>query len=251
MIVAALVLSAFAAVFSGAALLFSAGILGGGNGRPGDLEEQVEAFVLANPEVLIESVQQLEARQQATAEDELKTLIADRRDDIFNDPASPVLGNPAGDVTLVEFFDYNCPYCRKAASLMAELQASDKQVRLVYKEFPILGPGSAFAARAALASQKQEKYAEFHEAMMAHSGAIDERSTLDIARRVGIGIDRLQKDMQDPAIEEAIERNLTLAGDLRINGTPSFIVGDEIVRGLTDLPTLQGLIAEARAPSDG
>ena len=252
MVVAALVLSTFAALFSGAALLFSAGIIGDRNGSPsGDFAAQAEAFILANPEVLIESVQQLEARQQTAAADELKTLIGERRDEIFNDPASPVLGNEAGDVTLVEFFDYNCPYCRKAAPLMAELQASDQNVRLVYKEFPILGPGSAFAARAALASQKQGKYAEFHEAMMTHSGAIDESSTLEIARRIGLDIDQLQQDMQDPAIEDSIQRNLALAGDLRINGTPSFVVGDDIIRGLTDLPTLQGLIAEARAPSDG
>ena len=251
MIAAALVLSSLAAVFSGAALLISAGRLDRSPPPSSEFEKQARSYILDNPEVLIESVRQLEAREQAAAADELKTLIEERRDEIFNDPASPVLGNQAGDVTLVEFFDYNCPYCRKAAPQMAELQASDKQLRLVYKEFPILGPGSMFAARAALASRKQGKYAEFHEAMMAHSGAIDESSTLEIARQVRLDIDQLRQDMQDPAIQDAIERNLALAGDLRINGTPSFVVGDEIVRGLTDLPTLKGLIAEARAAADG
>ena len=248
---AALVLSGFAAVFSGAALLVSAGLLGENASPSGGFEEQARSYLLDNPEVLIEALRTFEQREQAAAADELKTLIGQRRDEIFNDPASPVLGNPAGDVTLVEFFDYNCPYCRKAAPLMAEVQASDQNVRLVYKEFPILGPGSAFAARAALASQKQGKYAAFHEALMAHSGAIDESATTDIAREIGLDIEKLREDMQDPAIEEAIQRNLALAGDLRINGTPSFLVGDEIVRGLTDLPTLQRLIAEARAPADG
>ena len=251
MFVAAVVLSACAVLFSGAALLISAGMLDRSPPPSSEFEKQARSYLLDNPEVLIEALRTFEEREQAAAADELKTLIVERRDDIFNDPASPVLGNPSGDVTLVEFFDYNCSYCRKAAPQMAELQASDKQLRLVYKEFPILGPGSAFAARAALASQKQGKYAEFHDALMAHSGAINERSTLEVARQVGLEVEQLQRDMQDPTIQDAIERNLALAGDLRINGTPSFVVGDEIVRGLTDLPTLQGLIAEARTPSDG
>jgi protein-disulfide isomerase len=251
MAAAALVLSGFAAVLSGAALLVSAGLLDRSASPSGGFEEQARSYLLDNPEVLIEALRTFEQLEQAAAAGELKVLIGQRRDETFDDPASPVLGNPAGDVTLVEFFDYNCPYCRKAAPLMAEVQASDQNVRLVYKEFPILGPGSAFAARAALASQKQGKYVEFHEALMAHSGAIDESATLDIARRIGLDVAQLQEEMQDSAIEEAIQRNLALAGDLRINGTPSFIVGEEIVRGLTDLPTLQALIAEARAPAGG
>lgn len=251
MVAAALELSGFAALFSGAALLIATGVIGGSAGRSGDFAAQADAFIRANPEVLIESVQQLEERRQAAATDELKTLIVQRREEIFNDPASPVLGNEDGDVTLVEFFDYNCPYCRKTAPLMTELQTADAELRLVYKEFPILGPGSAFAARAALASQRQGKYAAFHEALMAHAGAIDESATLDVAREIGLDVEQLQSDMQDPGIEEAIQRNLALAGDLRINGTPSFVIGEEIVRGLTDLTTLQGLIADTRAPTDG
>lgn len=257
MVVAALVLSSFAALFSGAALLIASGVVRVG-GTPsgevavsGDFAAQADAFIRANPEVLLESVRQLEVRQQAAAMDEMKVVVRERREDILNDPADPVLGNPEGDVTLVEFFDYNCPYCRQAAPMMAEIQAGDKELRLVYKEFPILGPGSFFAAQAALASQKQGKYVEFHEALMNHSGQVDERSTLELASEVGLDVEQLKKDMQDPAIDEAIQRTLALATDLRINGTPSFIVGEEIVRGLTDRTTLEGLIAEARAPADG
>lgn len=257
MVMAALVLSSFAALFSGAALLIATGVVRV-DGTPsrdvaasGDFAAQADAFIRANPEVLIESVRQLDVRQQAAAMDEIKLLVEERRDDILNDPADPVLGNPDGDVTLVEFFDYNCPYCRKAAPMMAEIQAGDKELRLVYKEFPILGPGSFFAAQAALASQKQGKYIEFHEALMNHSGPVDERSTLQIASDVGLDVEQLRKDMQDPGIDESIQRTLSLAADLSINGTPSFIVGDEIVRGLVDQSTLQGLITEARAPADG
>jgi protein-disulfide isomerase len=165
---------------------------------------------------------------------------------IFNDAASPVAGNPKGDVTLVEFFDYNCPYCRKAAPIIEELARGDPNLRLVFKEFPILGPGSTFAARAALASQKQDKYLAFHNAMMAYPGSIRETSTLEVAANVGLDVARLREDMEDPAIKQSIDRNLALAEDLRITGTPSFVAGKEIARGLADLEAMKELIAKAR-----
>lgn len=182
--------------------------------------------------------------------EELKALIDERRAEIFADPASPVGGNPQGDITLAQFFDYNCAYCRAAAPLVRQAQEADTGLKLVYKEFPILGPGSDFAARAALASRSQGRYAAFHQALMAHSGAVDERSTLEIAEDVGLDIGQLTLGMADPAISAAIERNLALANDLRVIGTPTFIVGDEIVPGLLDLPTLQSFIAAAREAAD-
>ena len=182
--------------------------------------------------------------------DELKALINERRAEIFADPASPVSGNPQGDITLAQFFDYNCAYCRAAAPLVRQAKDADAGLKLVYKEFPILGPSSDFAARAALASRSQGKYAAFHQALMAYSGAIDERSTLETAEDVGLDIGQLTLDMADPAISAAIERNLALANDLRVVGTPTFIVGDEIVPGLLDLPTLQSIIAAAREAAD-
>ena len=250
-IAASLVLSIGAAVASAAAIMMVVGVVDAGNPESTSFEAQARAYLMDNPEVLMESVQQLEEQRQASAADELKTILRDRAEEIFNDPSAPVLGNPSGDVTLVEFFDYNCPYCRKAAPLLDEAEAADSGLRLVFKEFPILGPGSDFAARAALASQKQGKYEAFHDAMMAYKAAIDEGSTIEIARQVGLNVEQLQNDMKDPAIDEAIKRNLALASDLRINGTPSFVVGDEIVRGLIDLPTLQQLIADARTPTEG
>ncbi len=246
-----LILSAAAAVASGVAVMMAAGVVDGGRATSTTFEAQARTYLLDNPEIIAEAIQRLDAQRQASETDELKTVLRDRHAEIFNDPTAPVLGNASGDVTLVEFFDYNCPYCRKAAPLLDEAEAADSGLRLVFKEFPILGPGSTFAARAALASQKQGKYEVFHDAMMAHSAAIDESSTLEIAHQVGLDVDQLQKDMEDPAIEEAIKRNLALAGDLRINGTPSFVIGEEIIRGLTDLPTLQGVIADARAATEG
>lgn len=127
-----------------------------------DLDRQLHAYLLKNPEVILESVKSLEARQQAAAESEATAVIAERRDEIFNDPDSPVGANAGGDAILVEFFDYDCPYCRQATPLLGKLEQADRGLRLVYKEYPILGPGSAFAARAALASRKQGKYLAFH-----------------------------------------------------------------------------------------
>jgi protein-disulfide isomerase len=162
-----------------------------------------------------------------------------------------VAGNPAGDVTLVEFFDYNCPYCRQAAPQLQQAVADDPNLKLVFKEWPILGPGSEFAAKAALAAERQNKYQAFHQRMMAFTGAINEKSTISVAQQVGLDIGQLEKDMRDPAISAAIERNHALASALRINGTPVFIVGDQIIRGLVDSATLQRSIAEARKQPEG
>jgi protein-disulfide isomerase len=146
----------------------------------------------------------------------------------------------------VEFFDYNCPYCRKVAPTMVELEQSDRDLRLVYKEFPILGPGSQFAARAALASRKQRKYVAFHNALMQANEQVTEDTIMDVARAIGLDTKRLEQDMQDPAIQDAIARNLQLANALGITGTPSFVIGERMVPGAVDLRTLQGLIAEVR-----
>jgi protein-disulfide isomerase len=209
-------------------------------------ERRVREYLLRNPEVIMEALGILKERQRAAEAEGLRRTIAERGDEILNDPAAPVGGNPAGDVTLVEFFDYNCPYCRKVAPTMVELEQSDRDLRLVYKEFPILGPGSQFAARAALASRKQRKYVPFHNALMQANQQVTEDTVMDIARAVGLDAKRLEQDMQDPAIQDAIARNLQLANALGITGTPSFVIGERMVPGAVDLRTLQGLIAEVR-----
>ena len=210
-------------------------------------EQRVREYLLKNPEVIMEALQILQERQRAAEAESLKRTIAERSEEILNDPAAPVGGNAAGDVTLVEFFDYNCPYCRRVAPTVVELEEADPDLRLVYKEFPILGPGSQFAARAALASRKQGKYVPFHNALMQATEQVTEETVMEIAREVGLDTERLEADMQDPAIQEAIARNLQLANALGITGTPSFVIGQEIVPGAVDLRTLQGLIARCQA----
>ncbi|WP_291399213.1 DsbA family protein [Devosia sp.] len=231
---------------SAASLLVSLGYLGTAAPRA-DFESLAKEYLLSNPEVIVEAVKQLEARQQAAQENELTAVLTARHDEIVSDPTSPVGGNVDGDVTVVEFFDYNCPYCRQAAPMLQQLQQEDSGLRIVFKEFPILGPGSHFAARAALASQKQGKYLAFHSAMMAFKGSISESSTLEIAASIGLDVEQLKLDMADPAIEDAIAANFDLADALRLSGTPSFISGKQITRGLVDLETMAQLIAAARA----
>ncbi len=211
-----------------------------------EFERRVRAYLLDNPEVIAEAAQRLQARRRAAERSEVQAVLKARADEIFHDPASPIGGNPEGDVTLVEFFDYNCPYCRRVAPVMIEAEDADPNLRIVYKEFPILGPNSVFAARAALAAHGQGRYVAFHKALMQADGVADEETVLAAAAEVGLDLERLEADMKDPAIEAAIERNLALARALRITGTPGFVVGDRVLRGATDLRTLRTLIRQAR-----
>ena len=218
--------------------------------RQDAFERRVRDYLVANPEVIVEAMRNLDQRQRDAEQTDVQAALATHRDELLNSPASPVGGNPQGDVTLVEFFDYNCPYCRQVLPAMIAAEAGDPQLRIVYKEFPILGPNSVFAARAALAASEQKLYPEFHKAMMQVSGAADETQVLAVAKEIGLDVEQLRIDMADPAIEAEVARNLALAQALRINGTPGFIIGEEILRGATDLQTMQALIARARDGSD-
>lgn len=209
-------------------------------------ERRVRDYLVANPEVIVEAMQNLERKQREAEQTEAQAALTIHRDELFNSPESPVGGNPQGDVTMVEFFDYNCPYCRQVAPSMVAAEEGDPRLRIVYKEFPILGPNSVFAARAALAARRQNLYPRFHKAMMQVSGTADEAQVIAVAEEIGLDVEQLRIDMQDPGIDAEIERNLALARALRINGTPGFVIGDEILRGATDLQTMQRLIDQAR-----
>lgn len=211
-----------------------------------EFDRRIHDYLTRHPEVIAEAARSLQQRQAASGADELKAIVAAHSDEIFHDAASPVGGNPKGDVSVVEFFDYNCPYCRANAPIVQEAQRGDPQLRLVYKEFPILGPNSEFAARAALASIKQGKYVAFHEALYSSKGPATEETVMDVAKSIGIDTTQLRKDMEDPAVKGSIEHNLELARTLRITGTPSFVIGDQLHIGLTDLGTLQALVSRAR-----
>lgn len=209
----------------------------------------LSALALLFLPAVIDRLQQLEDRRQLAAE--LKMLIADRRDALFNDPAAPTTGNPEGDVALVTFFDYNCLHCRKAALNIQRAIKDDPNVKLVHKEFPMMGRASEFAAVAALTSHKQGKYEVFNRALLSFHGLINERSALTIAARVGLDVEQLKRDMEDPAIAAEIARNRALAADLYITGTPALVIGDEVIPGVVDIATLQRSIADARSKPKG
>ena len=169
-----------------------------------------------------------------------------RQDELLNDPASPVGGNPDGDVTLVEFFDYQCPYCKRIFPSIQALLAEDRNLRYVFKEFPILGKESVFAARAALAARRQGKYLEFHMAVMSAKGKWTEAKVMRLAKTAGLDVDRLRRDMADGTVDAMIRRNLDLADGLGIFSTPVFIIGDTQIPGAVEIDTLKTLIARAR-----
>ena len=211
---------------------------------------RVRDYLVSNPEVVVDAIRVLRERQEAALESEATVALTDRADEILRDPDSPVGGNPDGDVSLVEFFDYNCSYCRRVAPVVQEAVAADGGLRIVYKEFPILGAGSDSAAKAALASRRQDRYVDFHNALMGANRPMNDDLIAAIAGELGLDLEALRRDMQDPAIAAAIERNKAMAQTLRITGTPGFVVGETIIRGATDLATLQTAIAKAREPRE-
>jgi protein-disulfide isomerase len=209
-------------------------------------EARVRAYLLAHPEVIVEALNELEKRQQAEAEIKQKQTIVDQRDALYSSTGDPVAGNPDGAVTVVEFFDYRCPYCKAVARDMIETLEAEGDVRIVFKEFPILGPDSQTAAKAALAADRQGKYLPFHQALMDHKGTLDRDAILDIAEGVGLDLELLEVDMESPEVATIIARTLALAEALDIGGTPAFIIGDALVPGAVDMKTLKDLVAKAR-----
>jgi protein-disulfide isomerase len=205
----------------------------------------IERYIRAHPEVIVQSVQALEAKREAELRERQKAALATKQDELLHDPASPVSGNPKGEITLVEFYDYRCGFCRKAASAVTELQKEDHRVRVVYKDFPILGEPSVLAAKAALASRAQGKHQAFHEALLASHADMTKNEILKIAASVGLDARRLEADMANPKWQAAIDKNRALARELGISGTPGFIVGNELVAGWLDLKGLKALIARA------
>lgn len=210
------------------------------------IEKIVHDYLLKNPEVLIEAMTALDAKQAAAKKKKQNGAIAKHHDAIFNDPTSFVAGNPKGDVTIVEFFDYNCGYCKRAFAPLMNTINDDGNVRLILKEFPILGPTSVVATHATLAAKKQGKYFEMHKAIYLHKGSLDEDAIMTLAKGVGLDTAKLRRDMKDPEIDKIIARNEKLASELGINGTPSFIVGNAPHPGALSADELKAAIKAAR-----
>lgn len=210
------------------------------------IEKIVHDYLVNHPEALVEALQAADNKMKRDAHDKAQSALLAHKREIFEDPNTPVGGNPKGSVSLVEFFDYRCPYCKEVEPAIEKLADGDKDLRFVYKEFPVLGPASLTAAKAALAARKQGKYAEFHRAMMALKGAIDDASVFKVAASVGLDLGRLKRDMKDPEIERELKANNDLARALDIDGTPGFVIGNTIVPGAVSLDALKKLIDDAR-----
>lgn len=208
--------------------------------------EFVGDYIRRNPEILLEAADLLRARDERKSGEAVANAIDAQRDKIERHPMTPVSGNPNGTATVVEFFDYNCPYCKRALATMMKLKKEDPDLRIVWKEYPILGPISRYAARVAMAADRQGKYDAFHELAMSTGRLVTEEQVLKIAAKVGLDVERIKKDIADPAIDAYLDETIELARSLNITGTPSFFIGGAIIPGVIEEPIMKEVIVEAR-----
>ena len=216
----------------------------------GEIERIVKDYLVAHPEVLQEAMSEFEKRQSAAELEKQVAGVKQHKEVLFNSAHQVTLGNPKGDVTMVEFFDYNCGYCKRALSDMLELMKDDGKLRVVLKEFPVLGPGSIEAAQVAVAARMQDKsgkkYLDFHQRLLGGRGQADRAHALAAAKDAGFDMTRIEKDSTSPEVKATIEENMKLAEQLGLNGTPSYVVGNEVVVGAVGLDALKQKVKTAR-----
>ncbi|HVX37615.1 MAG TPA: DsbA family protein [Hyphomicrobium sp.] len=214
------------------------------------LGEIIKDFLVKNPEIMLDVQNALDEKMQKDQDAKLKSFMAENGKSIFRSPGSSVAGDPNGDITVVEFFDYNCGYCKRGLPEVQKLIQDDKKVRFVFKELPILSKGSEEAARIALAVKRQDpgKYWEFHQAMLGSKGHADEASALKIAASLGLDMNKIKTDMASDDVKNELHDDLILAKKMGINGTPHFLVGDKSIPGAPDdlHDQLETLVTEFR-----
>jgi len=220
------------------------------DGQRGEIETIVRNYLIAHPEVLEEAMAELNKRQAAAEAEKHEASVAQNSDTIFNSPRGVVLGNKDGDVTFVEFFDYNCGYCKRAMADMLDLLKSDTKLKVVLKEFPVLGQGSVEAAQVAIAVRMQDpsgkKYLDFHQKLLGGRGPADKARAIAAAKDAGLDVARIEKDLASPEVRATIEENFKLAEAMGMNGTPSYVIGKQIVVGAVGLDGLKEKIGVAR-----
>jgi protein-disulfide isomerase len=220
------------------------------DGQRGDIETIVRSYLLAHPEVLEEAMGELNKRQAAAEAEKHEASVANNSDAIFNSPRGVMLGNKDGDVTFVEFFDYNCGYCKRAMTDMLDLMKSDPKLKVVLKEFPVLSQGSVEAAQVAVAVRMQDsngkKYLDFHQKLLGGRGPADKARAMAAAKEAGLDIGKLEKDLASPEVRATIEENFKLAEAMGMNGTPSYVIGKQVVIGAVGLDSLKEKIGVAR-----
>ncbi|MGB6968190.1 MAG: DsbA family protein [Methyloceanibacter sp.] len=229
-------------------LLLRAGLGGAGGLEQTRIEQTMRDYLTKNPEILVEMTTELDKRQAAEQSQQQNKAISENAEAIFRSPVSHVAGNPNGDVSVVEFFDYNCGYCRRALPDVVKLVNDDGKVRLVLKELPIFGEDSEAAAKYALAADKQGKYFEVHQKLMADPGKADKEKALRIAQELGLDMEQLEKDAASDETQKALDEAKELAQKLGLQGTPLYLIGDRIVPGAPDdlYDQLKANVAEVR-----
>jgi protein-disulfide isomerase len=214
------------------------------------LGDIIKDYLVKNPEVMIDVQNALDEKAQKDQEAKLKTFMSENGKAIFRSPGSSVAGDPNGDITVVEFFDYNCGYCKRGLPEVQTLLKKDKKIRFVFKELPILSKGSEEAARVALAvkRQGQDKYWAFHQALLGSKGHADKASALKVAQSLGLDMDKVKADMESDSVKKELTDDLLLARKLGINGTPHFLVGTKSIPGAPDdlHDQLETLVSEFR-----
>src|SRR5215470_9225957 len=215
-----------------------------------DIEKIVREYIIAHPEVLEEAMNELSKRQAAAEAEKHQATIASNADTIFNSPRGVTIGNKDGDVTFVEFFDYNCGYCKRAMADMIELMKADPKLKVVLKEFPVLSQGSIEAAQVAVAVRMQDptgkKYLDFHQKLLGGRGAADKARAMAAAKEAGLDTAKIEKDIASPEVRATIEENFKLAEAMGMNGTPSYVIGKQIVIGAVGLEGLKEKVGIAR-----
>jgi len=209
----------------------------------GDVEGIVRDFINENPQLILTAV---DAYQQRTMQEQQSAAVKMNKDRLFRNERSPFIGNENGDVTIVEFFDYNCGYCKKVLPELQALVNEDKNVKIVFKELPILGPSSELAAKWALAAHRQSKYFDFHTRLMKHQGQINADVLTRVATEAGLNVDKARQDAEGTEVLISLEQNRSLASQMNINGTPAFVLGEEIVPGALPMSEMKVKIQEAR-----
>ena len=215
-------------------------------GQKDEIKTLVREYLIEHPEVISEAIDAMQAKETKAKADKQATVVNARKTEIYNPAEGTIIGNAKGDVTVVEFFDYNCGYCKSMFQAMMETLKEDPKMRLVLKELPILGPSSVTASRAALAARKQGKYRELHLALLSHKGSLNDDAIMEIAKSVDLDVKKLQADMKDPEVQAIIAKNRNLADELGIDGTPALFVGNAFVPGAIQKDHLTDLIASAR-----
>jgi protein-disulfide isomerase len=216
----------------------------------GEIEKIIREYLLKHPEVLQDAMAELEKKQQVAESEKARSAIKTHSEALFNSPRQVTLGNPQGDVTFVEFFDYNCGYCKRALNDMTVLMGKDAKLKVVLKEFPVLGPSSVEAAQVGVAVRMQDKsgkkYLEFHQKMLTGRGQADKARALAVAKEIGLDMARIEKDLKSDEIAATLQESAKLAEALGLNGTPSYVIGNDVVIGAVGLTALGQKIEAAR-----